>query len=124
MKYFTFSIVSVLLFRMGPEISGLAGVNWKMWGGMTFRAKREKLESVIEFTSWCNLRLILTGQPRGGVEHGPAKLRESGLIEKLKIYNTNITDLGDVNIDDFKEKFTLISLLIMIISKLITICAF
>ena len=43
------------------------------------------------------------GQPRGGVENGPRILREHGLLEKLKVYNANIIDLGDLEIRDFKE---------------------
>jgi len=46
---------------------------------------------------------LCKGQPRGGVENGPNTLREAGLVDRLKKYNSNITDLGDVDISDFKE---------------------
>lgn len=46
---------------------------------------------------------LCKGQPRAGVDSGPAILRENGMFERLKKYNGNITDLGDVAIEDFDE---------------------
>jgi len=46
---------------------------------------------------------LCKGQPRGGVENGPETLREAGLVDSLKIYNSNIIDLGDMKIEKFKE---------------------
>nr|3E8Q_A Chain A, Arginase-1 [Rattus norvegicus]3E8Q_B Chain B, Arginase-1 [Rattus norvegicus]3E8Q_C Chain C, Arginase-1 [Rattus norvegicus]3E9B_A Chain A, Arginase-1 [Rattus norvegicus]3E9B_B Chain B, Arginase-1 [Rattus norvegicus]3E9B_C Chain C, Arginase-1 [Rattus norvegicus] len=36
------------------------------------------------------------GQPRGGVEKGPAALRKAGLVEKLKETEYNVRDHGDL----------------------------
>ncbi|XP_027459057.1 arginase-1 isoform X3 [Zalophus californianus] len=36
------------------------------------------------------------GQPRGGVEEGPAALRKAGLLEKLKEQECDVKDYGDV----------------------------
>ena len=46
---------------------------------------------------------LCKGQPRAGVDSGPAILRENGMFERLRKYNGNITDLGDVAIEDFDE---------------------
>jgi arginase len=46
---------------------------------------------------------LCKGQPRGGVENGPNTLRAAGMLDSLKVYNSNITDLGNIEIVDFKE---------------------
>ncbi|HBT19262.1 MAG TPA: arginase [Clostridiaceae bacterium] len=47
------------------------------------------------------------GCDRPGVEHGPDKLREEGLLELLKKYNTHVVDKGNIDIDlvDVSKKY-------------------
>ena len=40
------------------------------------------------------------GQPRGGVEEGPAVLRKAGLLEKLKELEYDVKDYGDLSFAD------------------------
>ncbi|KAL8589764.1 hypothetical protein ACOMHN_027272 [Nucella lapillus] len=39
------------------------------------------------------------GQPRGGTEHGPAILRENGLIAKLQHFGNKVIDYGDLSLE-------------------------
>ncbi|XP_021501342.1 arginase-1 [Meriones unguiculatus] len=41
------------------------------------------------------------GQPRGGVEKGPAAMRSAGLVEKLKETEYDVSDYGDLAFADF-----------------------
>ncbi|XP_053447584.1 arginase-1-like isoform X2 [Nycticebus coucang] len=43
------------------------------------------------------------GQPRGGVEEGPAALRKAGLLGKLKEQGCNVRDYGDLVFDDIPD---------------------
>uniref|UniRef100_H0XXT0 Arginase-1 n=1 Tax=Otolemur garnettii TaxID=30611 RepID=H0XXT0_OTOGA len=43
------------------------------------------------------------GQPRGGVEGGPAALRKAGLLEKLKEQGCDVRDYGDLVFDDIPD---------------------